>query len=448
MDDTSFSGSFSDNSYDDDSFDDDFVDDALFDSVAYHGDGGDDEEDNDSVCDDNIFITSDDVLDDLGSFESDEDIEEQREKEDELPVQTHSHSRRSSSGRIFDAQPKRSEYAARRCKSVDFMTERLMIHADEYYRNSTRRTRRSKVLIYVSLVFGLLTVLVTTILVVTPIMQHIQQPQEPEKEASVVAETTKATVSNGNDSDLSSQGTNFDITNKKNDESPKPINVPFGNRHNLNFDGLLFVKTRASSQGNHRGSTIPVFDSYAKTLDAITELHFEPGESNTTKQIVLTTTQPNLVVQNRINQDLGDVLESDPGLVLSIGLESNGELWLPQTTGQKISNLNAETLRSTRHHSHQTVKKGIYGPGDRFVLTISEDAITLFRNDHRELIGMWKNPSPQGYSKNILSSSYTSSSELPALPLYAQIWFKDADSSMLATAWKDHQLAKTRDGIH
>jgi len=412
-------------------FDDGVDDDDLFDSVAYHDNAAGDDYDNDSVYDDRSVVSSDDIFDDVGSFEGDEDIEEQREQESVLPSS--------------DAQRQRIEYEARRSKSSEFMNERLMIHADEYYKSKSRRRRRSKVLLCVSLVFGVLAIIMTTIWVVTPIIQHVeqqqqqQQQQETELETNALVETTRAPEFSGDDTDLLSQATNLDIANQNNEENP--INVPFGNRHNLNFDGLLFVKT--SCRGIHHGSnTLPVFDSYAKTLDPITELHFEPGESNTSKQIVLTTTQPELMVQN-----LGDTLENDPGLVLSIGLESNGELWLPQNTGQRISNLDADSLRSTRHHSHETIKKNFYGPGDRFVLTISEDAISLFRNDHHELVGMWTNPSTKTITKNMLSL-HSTSSESPPQPLYAQIWFKEAESSMLATAWKDQQLVQTRDGIH
>lgn len=67
-----------------------------------------------------------------------------------------------------------------------------------------------------------------------------------------------------------------------------------------------------------------VYNSYAKTLDPITELHFAPGESGTTKHIVLTTTQPDLFLDNASHQDPASMMNSDPGMVLSIGLEPNG----------------------------------------------------------------------------------------------------------------------------
>ena len=205
---------------------------------------------------------------------------------------------------------------------------------------------------------------------------------------------------------------------------------PFGNQHNLDFNGMQFVK--------HGSSLItPAFDSYAKTLEPIIELRFEPGEANTTKQVILTTTNPALR-ETTYDQDNQEVVEMDPGLVLSIGLEANGQLWLPHTTGERIAELEKHPF-----HSHVRIDQAFYAPGDRFVLTINEEAIALYRNDFHELIGMWMNPSSNGAmseTTSVSSQSSSSQQRLVSRDLYAQIWFKEEESSMRATAWHDHKV--------
>jgi hypothetical protein len=397
---------------DDTPFTDDSCDVDAFGAVVFDGNGdGDDIED--------CAITDDGDFSDVDSFGSDDDIEDQHEHEHEheqqqmASKQNNGRGRSPSTSSIHAQQRKRSEYEARRCKSVDIMTERLMIHADDYYQNN-KRTRRLSKAFWCGCLALAVGVLATTGAILA-LETHLQLGQQQPRDDKGAVE---ADINAGNlpSSQSTTQSRPNDVYENAN--AAAMVNVPCANQHTLRFDGVLFVTKSSDGEAE---ATHDDFDSYAKTLDPITELHFAPGESNTTKRIVLTTTQPDLLVNNGIHQNTTEMMDSDQGLVLSIDLEANGEVWLPQATGQRIPSLDQY---GTNHHHHlaQSITKNIYGPGDRFVLAITDDSISLFRNDHNELVGMWMNPS------NTRSQDQ---------PMYAQIWFKDTKSSMVATAWHE-----------
>jgi len=389
------------------------IDDEAFASVAFDGDDDDGDEyivDDCSVSDADDYSVSlkdDDCSMTGDSFEYD-DIEDQKEQLPTTPDpdDDNAYSRRSSTSSA------RSHYAARRCKSVDMMTERLMIHADEFYRNKKRTYTRKE---YCRIIFSICLVLSIALLMalVSEKVKSDGPPEVPEAGINVGIVSYESTVA---------------PVRPSVHESAAMVEVPFANQHNLMYDGLLLIKQKDEVESSSASSSTHAFDSYAKTLDPITELHFAPGEANTTKHIVLTTTRPDLAVSKQASV----MMASDPGLVLSIGLEANGEVWLPDTTGQRVPLLGK--FGAYHHLPEESIKRGIYGPGDRFVLTIDNNAISLFRNDHHELVGMWMNPT----STNTYSSyaSLVSSSQ----PLYAQIWFKDPKSSMLVSAWNDNHL--------
>jgi len=233
--------------------------------------------------------------------------------------------------------------------------------------------------------------------------------------------------------------------------------IPFANRYNLYFDGILFVKN-ATLHDDHFSSSTTIttsttqsqsqqydFDSYAKTLDPVTEIHFSPGESTNTKQIVLSTIPPDLSHDNNSNNSKGNgapVMNVEHS-ALTIGLNSNGGLWFPHFTGESMYDLprnddDAVSLFGNKNDNGN--KKMYYGAGDRFVLKITnnknsadndnnndsnhdslkkKNMIQLYRNTNRlDFIGEWVNPKP---NQN----------------LYGQIWFKDPNSSMFAYAIND-----------
>lgn len=293
------------------------------------------------------------------------------------------------------------------------MTDRLMIHTEEYNNsNYQKQTFRTKALRWACLAVALLALAMAGFLV-HDLVKHLQQPQELE----------------GQPTNENSEMVLDDLKHGY-QETTKPIPVPFATWHNLDYNGMQFVKNRANSDGSF--ASTPAFDSYAKTLDPITELHFEPAESNTTKQIILTATNP----ASRHNSYSEEEVEMDRGLVLSIGLEANGELWLPYNTGERIAELEKHPI-----HAHEPIQKTLYNPGDSFVLTITDDTISLYRNGYQELMGMWMNPSSpaRSYKNALVSSQSSSSQQLRARELYAQIWFKEEESSMAATAWHDQE---------
>jgi len=393
---------------DDTPFPDDSCDIDAFAAVVFDGDD-DDDCDGDDLEDVDCVITDEGDFSDVDSFGSDDDIEDQREHEHEQEQvdsnQNNGHVRRQSSSSIHAQQRRRSQYEARRCKSVDIMTERFMTHADDFDKNN----KRSRFLLSKAFWCCCLAILVmATTGAILALKPHLQVGQPRDDNSAVEAGI--------NDADNLPSQSSADVY-----ENADMENVPFANHHNLRFNGVLFV-TESNSEGEAE-PTHDTFDSYAKTLGSITELHFSPGESDTTKRIVLTTTQPDLLVNNEIHQNTDEMIDSDPGLVLSIGLEADGEVWLPITTGQMIPSLDDSWYGSDHHKIEQRITRNIYGPGDRFVLTVTDDAISLSRNDHHELVGMWMNP------------SITRSHE----PLYAQIWFKDTKSSMVAIAWNDYR---------
>lgn len=455
MDDTPFS----DNLFSGSSFDDD-----AFAPVAFDGNG--DYDDDDDMIDDNCSIADEGDLSDIGSYGSIEDIEYQQGIEDQQEVVScQSPGSSTSSSSVYVQERRRSKYAERRCKSVDMMTQRLMIHADEYYKN-TGRKRRNRALCSVCLAFGVIAVIAVSIFLLKPLLQKQQLPPQGTSAAAPAVDLSSQNTNVGQSNNIYVNGRPNNSNNLY--ESNSLVKVPFANQHNLRFDGLLFVKQDTTSGTSIHGaglsSSAPVstriYDSYAKTLDPITELHFAPGESNTAKHIVLTTTEPDLVAHNGMSQDPSQMLNNDPGLILSIGLEANGEVWLPQNTGQRIVDVDHYDRYTTyhnnhnhHHHTHTDITKNIYGPGDRFVLRISKDAISLFRNDRHELLGMWLNPTstpPTSTLRTTTTNPPQLSSPSPTAgvqPLYAQIWFKDPKSSMVANAFYDNRIAKGN-GVH
>eukprot|EP00536_Pseudo-nitzschia_multiseries_P012492 jgi/Psemu1/326852/estExt_fgenesh1_pg.C_4800002 len=275
-------------------------------------------------------------------------------------------------------------------------------------------------------------------------------------------------VSTHHDSSSSSSSSNGHPSNTPTHKSCGTA-VPFANRHNLHFDGILLIKNDNLEDETHNdhestSSSSSDFDAYAKTLDSLTELRFSPGESTTTKEILLTTNAPDLIRERSIRSNPSQAMASEP-VVLSLLFTSNGELWLPKNTGKHVENI-SRIHDDGHHHYTYDITKTIYGPGDRFVLTVSDTTIALFRNDHRELVGMWENPTASttpttptpamttgttdgpyhrrlgGNSGESLvvessTSSTLSSSSSSSLPLYAQIWFKDPKTSMVASAVRD-----------
>ena len=394
---------------DDMPFPNDGCDMDAFAAVVFDGD--DDDDDLEDVLEDvDCTITDEGDFSDVDSFGSVDDVEDQRKHEHEQGQedsnQNNGHVRRQSTSSIHAQQRRRSKYEARRCKSVDIMTERFMTHADDFDKNN----KRSRFLLSKAFWCCCLAIIVmATTGAILALKPHLQLGQPRDDNSAVETGIDNA-------DNLPSQ-ISADVYGNADLE-----NVPFANHHNLRFDGVLFV-TNSNSE-REAESTHGTFDSYAKTLGSITEVHFAPGESDTTKRIVLTTTQPDLMVNNLAHQNTNEMMDSDPGLVLSIGLEADGEVWLPITTGQMIPSLDSGWYGSEHHKIEQRITRNIYGPGDRFVLAVTDDAISLTRNDDHELVGMWMNP-------------FITQSKVQ--PLYAQIWFKDTKSSMVATAWNDYR---------
>jgi len=253
-------------------------------------------------------------------------------------------------------------------------------------------------------------------------------------------------------------------TNEVTSASVHAVVIPFANRYNLYFDGILFVKN-ATHHDDHLSSSSTTtttttsttqsqsqsqlqqydFDSYAKTLDPVTEIHFSPGESTNTKQIVLSTIPPDLSHDSNSNNSKGNgtpVMNVEHS-ALTIGLNSNGGLWFPHFTGESMYDLprNDDAVSLFGNKNDTGNKKMYYGAGDRFVLKITnnknsadndnnnndshhdswkkKNMIQLYRNNNRlDFIGEWVNPKPH---QN----------------LYGQIWFKDPNSSMFAYAIND-----------
>lgn len=439
------------------------IDSGLSDAV-----GGDDAfascefEERSDAADDSFSLTSDDDVEedfDVGvnvnvriggndddSFSSySEDYEDHGDVEDqpeESPRRFSFEDERSHSTSSVYVQPKRSGYAARRCKSVDMMTHRLMIHADDFYHNRPVKTSRRSLAMFAGIVFAL-GALVATGVMLGLSHHHYHQPPKANPVTPIVPDPSIAdadTLPGPIPTNIGSSTTWGPVPENPvaYDKTSEMIKVPFANQHNLRYDGVLFVKDSGKNIAapHHNPAALSVFDAYAKTLDPITELHFAPGESNTTKHIVLTTTQPDLKLNSIIEQHPTRDMASDPGVVLSIGLESNGELWLPHSTGQNI--LEFETnlaIQKQKHHFSHLMLKRIYGAGDSFVLTVTDETISLFRNNYQELVGMWQNPikaAPR--SSNPLSGQRPSSTKAQ---LYAQVWFKESKSSMVVHAWHD-----------
>ena len=367
-------------------------------------------------------------------FESQDDVEGQPEKTPRRFSYDFEDDRSSSTSSVY-IQPKRSGYAARRCEKVDKMTQRLMIHADDYYNNRNRKSRRRSLLMLGCGVFALGALAATGVVLALRPQLHPQPTNDDPVLTPVASEPIIP--------DAEVEPTLEPAPDRPRVyETANMVEVPFANQHNLRFDGLLFVKD-SSSPATESSSSEPimsdhVWDGYAKTLDPITELHFTPGESNTSKHIVLTTTQPDLALSNAIDQNPTRDMASDPGIVLSIGLESNGELWLPHSTGQNILEFETNLTPNNKNHHHfsHVLLKRIYGPGDRFVLSVTHDVITLFRNDYHELVGMWQNPvkAPSRVSNPLSGGAQQQPTHAP---LYAQVWFKENQSSMAVNAWRE-----------
>ena len=333
-----------------------------------------------------------------------------------------------------------------RKRSVNKMKTRLMVNADDYYRGYGKN-RKSKIFCRLCLLFGALAI--TAIILA---VRHFHQQLGSASTANVPELPVKPETGNNYFPQES-------ITTYKTPTAgainPSLINVPFAQQHNLQFDGVLFVKegrtdTRESSSpnGDRRHSILaPTFDSYAKTLDPITEVHFSPGEATTTKHIVLTTTKPSDANEHGVNgHGSRQTMNSDEGLILAIGLEANGEMWLPVNARQSVPHYDGDGGFGPNHNADVTkiVKRHMYGPGDHFVLKIAHDTIRLFQNDYSEMIAIWENPLRYWWGEDDDTSQVATVSKLrsaslapPTKPhsIYAQVWFKDPKSSMMATAW-------------
>jgi len=265
-------------------------------------------------------------------------------------------------------------------------------------------------------------------------------------------------TSNGN----SNSNSNSNSSNNNDQHYSRPSShtncgtlVPFASRHNLHFDGILFIKNEETFESGQNSD----FDAYAKTLDSVTELRFSPGESTNTKEVLLTTSAPDLMRERSIRSHPSAFMAAQH-VVLSLLFTSNGELWLPQSTDEHVESVSP--LNENKNYQ-VGITKTMYGPLDRFVLTVSDSTIALFRNDHHELVGLWKNPTTMidttaaaannnnddeipyhrrrldeeedGAPPLVVESS--ASSSISSLPLYAQVWFKDPNTSMALTAMRE-----------
>ena len=215
--------------------------------------------------------------------------------------------------------------------------------------------------------------------------------------------------------------------------------VPFSFQYNIHFDGVNgFTKKYTTSLRSHRH----FFDTFAKTMDPITEIHFSPKDATTTKQITLSTTPPPSDLSSYSPNDydlLTTMIVDHPAL--TIELNSNGEMWLPLDVDDGWKENPKQRLQ--------------YYPGDEFVLKIvhgntnsnnndinndngnndkepeddtvhsstGRNMIRLFRNSSNttemKLIGEWTNPTPD---QN----------------LYGQVWLKEPNSSIVANAFNDN----------
>jgi len=249
-------------------------------------------------------------------------------------------------------------------------------------------------------------------------------------------------IISGSSGNGSSNGNNIVSTSSTTSHNNAAVVVvPFSIRYNIYFDGLLFIKNETHSHSQQDQKNEPnIFNSYAKTLDPVTEIHFSPGESTTTKQIILSTVSPpddlstysNIGINNDqqfLSSSMLDIekqqQQQQQNSVLTIGLQSNGKLWLPRSNNDNDNDEDGNN--NVLYHDDDNNKEMMYVAGDQFVLkimdenddsSISSSMIRLYRNNNEfELISEWKNLYHDDNQK-----------------LYAQIWFKDPKSSMIAYA--------------
>jgi hypothetical protein len=159
--------------------------------------------------------------------------------------------------------------------------------------------------------------------------------------------------------------------------------VPFSHRRNVEYDGVKLFKNNTS------GIPSVAFDSYAQTLEPVTEIKFAASDTEFTKRIVLATKPFSGYQYGQIEEPKFGIMTIIPNSLVTIGLMPEGQIYLPNREDSS------------------------YTTGDLFTLKVEEGSkIVLFKNDEQLL--SYPNPSSD--------------------PLYAQIWFREPTASLLAVA--------------
>jgi hypothetical protein len=184
--------------------------------------------------------------------------------------------------------------------------------------------------------------------------------------------------------------TNYNANNNGNDADNNDNSrhaVDFDHRHNVEYDGVKIFKN------NTKGIDTYNWDAYAKTTQPITELDFAAGDTHLTKYVVLT-------FDPYAGYEYGTLDEEaipNPGeSAVVIGMYSEGALWLPP------------------NHNGLT-----YTMEDLFTLSVVESEIILYLNN--EVLTTYNNP----YGANH--------------PLFAQVWLKEPNASVLTVASRKGQ---------
>jgi hypothetical protein len=243
-------------------------------------------------------------------------------------------------------------------------------------RPSTRKPLQSR--------FQLLCMGVFLVMIVSGIMIGVVASRAA-RHSNVVGSSSSSSSSSSSDSNGIPSTTTTNHNKYNMDHTIR--SVPFDHRHNVEYDGVKLFKNNTNGVGTVQ------WDAYAKTSEPVTEITFAAADVDYTKHIVLTN-HPRAGYE--YGSSLNEEQEATPTLAesaVTIGMYRHGEMWLPP---------------------NQAVEP--YSMADLFILKLEPGTsqITLYKNDAP--LARYENP--WGVDQ----------------PLYAQIWFREPNASVLAVA--------------